>query len=93
MTMKFSVQSMLLRCAEVGDTKYYRLDDFKALAWLCCKVSFVRYVRARIHTFLQKSEPRQFPLSGFQQRYPDLFHLQVKKFLNLHEFSQEEVVI
>lgn len=30
-----------LACAEAGDTKYYRLDDFKALAWLCCKVSFV----------------------------------------------------
>ena len=31
----------VLLTAEAGDTKYYRLDDFKALAWLCCKVSFL----------------------------------------------------
>ncbi|GAQ78519.1 ribonuclease H2 subunit B [Klebsormidium nitens] len=29
---------MVCEVREAGDTKYYRLDDFKALAWLCCKV-------------------------------------------------------
>jgi ribonuclease H2 subunit B len=29
---------LLILVAEVGQDKYYRLDDSKVLAWLCCKV-------------------------------------------------------
>jgi hypothetical protein len=29
---------LLILVAEVGQDKYYRLDDCKVLAWLCCKV-------------------------------------------------------